>query len=126
MELGFKGLLEKGKRIPPPFPPLEFQQAPEDKPSPRIKSGPQPPSSPEPLSAKVAPDCELPDCDDGDDGDDSSIPRAKSLIVEEGLAMSRDEDEDWGICQDGGDGLDDDDSKGDGFGPERNEEIGYM
>lgn len=122
-------MLEKGKRIPPPVPPLKFEQAPEAKLSPRTKSGPQLPPSSEPLSAKMVPDYELSNYDDDDEGDDSGIPQAKSLIVKEGLAVSQDEDEDWGICQDGGDGLDDDDilfSKRDGFRPERNEEVDYI
>lgn len=116
-------MLEKGKRIPIPFPPLEFQQGdviPEGMRSvtspPRVKSELQL-SSPTIFKVKMEPDYELSDSGDDDgngdrDGDGGDIPRVRSLrcrgrsmIIEEKPAVNMDDDEDGGVSQDGGDEL---------------------
>lgn len=106
--MGFKNLLEKGKKIPTPFPPLGVQQVqggdaiPEGTARsatfpPRVKLRLPRPSS-ESLRVKLAPDHGLSDSSDNDDDDD--IPQARSpryrgssVIVKEELAISLGKDE---------------------------------
>lgn len=122
--MGFKTLLEKGKRIPIPFPPLEFQPAPvgdaipegTTRPttySPQLKSGKPLLSPSKPFKFKVIPDLELSDSGDGDDDDDDDdISQARplrfqnqSMMVKEELAMHQREGEDRNVSQGGRDDL---------------------
>lgn len=116
-------MLEKGKRIPVPFPPLDFQQGdviPEGTrfaaSSPRAKPESSLPSSPTLFKIKVGSNSEP--LDSGDESDRNSngdhIPEVRSLIYQgrsviakEELAVDKDKDEDGDMLQNGGDELDD-------------------
>lgn len=117
--MGFKTLLEKGKRIPIPFPPLNFQQG-DIIPgatrfaasSPRAKPEPSLPSSPKLFKMKVGPDSESSDSDDDSsdkNGNGDHIPQARSLIYQGKSVIAKEElaiDKDGDMSQSGGDELD--------------------
>lgn len=106
--MGFKTLLEKGKRVPIPFPPLDFQQGdviPEgtqSASSPQAKLEPSLSSSPTLFKIKVGPDSESSESDDesddgngngdGDcDGNGDHIPQVRSLIHQGGSVITKEE-----------------------------------
>lgn len=125
MELGFKTLMEKGKRISLPFPPLEFQQTTvgnaglenttwEGEPSSiQINSGPELTSYPS-ISTRVKVESHPEPLDSGDGILQVRLPKRQKgpRVCKKEQLTAQDEDYEEEMTRDGGDelgDLDDDD-----------------